>query len=390
MRRWLSLLVFFLGLSALAVGYFWYGLNTVAGPAQDAEDSKPINTGRVVALGTLVPKGGVRAVGATAGDRVKELKVSAGQQVQQDEPLAYLESYPLRLAEKQSAELALKEAIERRQIEEAYGDNLVAEAQLGVEQLKLQQFDLEAQAAAVALSKKNLEVAADDLKRKLKLDNSIISLQELEHQKLLVDQARAKLTSDETMLAKSRAAQSFSVKQADEKLAAAKVNRQRLLAAIDLDGLRSQIALADDRLELAIVRAPISGQVLEIVTHPGETIAQDPVLRMGDTRQMYAIAEVYETKVAWIAVNQRATVTSDALDAPLLGTVDFIATTVAKNQVLSLNPTDNTDLRVVKVHVRLDDSAPAARLVNLQVRVQIDTGQSTAGAAESKTASKEQ
>ncbi|HEY5313937.1 MAG TPA: efflux RND transporter periplasmic adaptor subunit [Pirellulales bacterium] len=376
MRRRLGLLVIILGLLALVGGYIWRDMSTVSGPAQDVEGSKPVNTGRVVALGTFVPKGGVRAVGATAGDRVKELKVAAGQQVKQDEPLAYLESYPLRLAEKQSAELSLKEAIERRKIEADYGDNLVAEAMLGVEQLKLQQFDLEAQEAAVALSKKNLEVAAGDLERMQNLtrkDSSIISPQELNHQKLLADQARAKLTSDETMLAKSRVAQSFAVKQANERLAAAKVNRRRLLSAIDLDTLHSQIALAGDRVELSIVRAPISGQVLEIVTHPGETIAQDPVLRLGDTQQMYAVAEVYETQVSWIALNQRATVTSDALDGPLSGTVDFIATTVAKNQVLSLNPTDNTDLRVVKVHVRLDDSAAAARLVNLQVRVQIDT-----------------
>lgn len=377
MRRLLSLLVVFLVLLALAVvGYRWYEATTVAGPAQDVEGSKPINTGRVVALGTFVPKGGVRAVGATAGDRVKELKVSAGQQVKKDEPLAYLASYPMRLAEKQSAELALVEATKRRDIEEAYGKNLVAGAMLTVEQLKLQQFDLDAQEAAVALSKKNLEVAAGDLERMQNLtrkDSSIISPQELNHQKLLADQAHAKLASDETMLAKSRAAQAFSVKQANEQLAAAKVNSQRLLSAIDLDSLRSQIALANDRLEMAIVRAPIDGQVLEIVTHPGETISQDPVLRMGDTSQMYAIAEVYETQVSWIDNHQRATVTSDALDAPLMGTVDFIATTVAKNQVLSLSPTDNTDLRVVKVHVRLDNSAPAARLVNLQVRVQIDT-----------------
>ena len=338
---------------------------------------------RVVALGTLEPKGGVRDVGATAGDRVKELKVAAGQQVQQGEVLAYLESYPLRLTEKESAELALKEAIERRKIEQAYGDNLVAEAQLGVDQLKLEQFDLEAQQAAVALSKKNLDVAEGDLVRMQNLtknDNSIISPQELNHQKLLVDQARAKFTSDEAMLAKSRSVQEFSIRAGQrearcsegERPAAAGGNRPRLR-------LRSQLALANDRIELSMVRAPITGQVLEIVTHPGETIAQAPVLCMGDTQRMYAIAEVYETQVSLVDMNQKATITSDALDKPLAGTVDFIGTLVAKNQVLSLTPTDNTDLRVVKVHVRLDDSQAAAKLVNLQVRVEINTQAAMAG-----------
>ena len=378
MRRPLSLLLVLCAVVALAVlCYRWYEASSVvASPGGEEASHKPVNTGHVVALGTLEPKGGVREVGATAGDRVKELSVAAGKQVEKDVPLAYLESYAMRLTEKQSAELALKEAIERRKIEEAYGDNLVAEAQLGVDQLKLQQFDLEAQQAAVALSKKNFDVAAGDLVRMQNLtrnDNSIISPQELNHQKLLSDQARAKLSNDEAMLAKSRAVQAFSVRQADEKLEAAKVNRKRLLAAIDLDALQSQVAMANARLDMSMVRAPISGQVLEIVTNPGETIAQEPVLRMGDTKRMYAVAEVYETQVSLIAIGQRATITSDALADPLTGTVDFIGTTVAKNQVLSLIPTDNTDLRVVKVHVRLDDSEAAAKLVNLQVRVEIDT-----------------
>jgi HlyD family secretion protein len=378
MRRPLSLLLVLCVLVALAVvGYRWYESASIAASSSgDADSHKPVNTGHVVALGTLEPKGGVREVGATAGDRVKELSVAAGKQVEKGEPLAYLESYAMRLTEKKSAELALKEATERRTIEAAYGDNLVAEAQLGVDQLKLQQFDLEAQQAAVALSKKNFDGANGDLVRMQNLtrnDSSIISPQELNHQKLLVDQARAKLTSDEAMLAKSRAVQAFSVRQAEEKLDAAKVNRKRLLAAIDLDALESQVAMADARLEMSMVRAPISGQVLEIVTYPGETIAQEPVLRMGDTKRMYAVAEVYETQVSLIAIDQRATITSDALDQSLQGTVDYIGTMVAKNQVMSLIPTDNTDLRVVKVHVRLDDSEAAARLVNLQVRVEIDT-----------------
>jgi HlyD family secretion protein len=375
--RFLVLCAVLAALASAVACYRWYSdsgdPDTAAG---DSASRKPANTGRVVALGTLEPKGGVRDVGATAGDRVRELKVAAGDQVEQGTPLAYLESYPLRLTEKQAAELALKEATERRKIEQAYGDNLVAEAQLGLDQLKIEQFDLDAQQAAAGLSKKNLDVAEGDLERMQNLtkkDSSIISPQELNHQKLLVDQARAKLSSDQAMLDKSRSLQGFSLRQANEKLVAAKVNRQRLLAAIDLDALQSQVDLATDKTELSLVRAPLSGQVLEIVTHPGEIIAQDPVVRMGDTKRMYAIAEVYETQVSLIAKGQMATITSDALDAPLAGRVDFIGTLVAKNQVMSLIPTDNTDLRVVKVHVSLDDSAAAAKLVNLQVRVEIDT-----------------
>jgi HlyD family secretion protein len=91
---------------------------------------------------------------------------------------------------------------------------------------------------------------------------------------------------------------------------------------------------------------------------------------------MYVMAEVYETQVFDVAMGQRATIISQALREPLTGFVDQIGTMIAKNQVLSLDPTSNSDLRVVKVRIKLDKSREAARLVNLQVTVNIDTASS--------------
>ena len=42
---------------------------------------------------------------------------------------------------------------------------------------------------------------------------------------------------------------------------------------------------------------------------------------------------------------------------------------IAKNDILNVDPTANTDARVVEVKIRLDSSALAARLINLQVYV---------------------
>ncbi len=277
----------------------------------------PPPTSQVVALGTLQPKGGVIDVGGTVGERLDSFKVEAGQMVKQGDTLALLESYRVRDIQLQAAELALEEAKRRLATEQAYGDSLVADAKLGVESLDLDRLDVAVQQSKIKLLEANLALAERDAARMHKLDDSIISPQEREHQDLLVEQARAELHSAQALLTKSLAGHDFHVRQSQEKLKSAQVNRDRLLGAIDLKGLAKSVELARAQRELSIVRAPADGRVLELVTRPGESAGQQPILRLGDTDRMYAVAEVYETQVFEVAAGQRATITSPALRQPL-------------------------------------------------------------------------
>lgn len=93
---------------------------------------------------------------------------------------------------------------------------------------------------------------------------------------------------------------------------------------------------------------------------------------MGNTQQMVVIAEVYETDVSRVRVGQRAVITSPALSGRQLhGTVQRIGSMIARNKVFDLDPTADVERRVVEVTIRLDASEPAARLIQLQVRVAI-------------------
>jgi HlyD family secretion protein len=121
--------------------------------------------------------------------------------------------------------------------------------------------------------------------------------------------------------------------------------------------------------------------VLQVLTRPGEVIAQRPVLRLGDTSQMVAVCEVYETQVWAVEPNQPATITSRALASPLNGRVTFVGQMVAKNEMFSLDPTRAADNRVVQVRVDVDEDEQAARLVNLQVDVVVSTAKAN-GVAE--------
>ena len=137
--------------------------------------------------------------------------------------------------------------------------------------------------------------------------------------------------------------------------------------------LRSAMAAADRtraELDLSIVKSPMRAQVLKINTREGEEIGPAGLLELGQTDQMYVVAEVYETDIGKVRIGGRATITGDILDASIEGTVDRISRQVQKNEVLPLDPTEFAAARVVKVHIRLDESEPVAGLIHGRVSVQ--------------------
>ena len=119
------------------------------------------------------------------------------------------------------------------------------------------------------------------------------------------------------------------------------------------------------------VRAPSAGEVLTIVTRPGEAVGPAGLLQLGDTRQIYIDALVYIDDVPNVHVGQKTLTTGSALpDDGLTGQVVSISPTVAGNTLPNPDPTVFSDQPVVLVKVRLDNPAPAANLINGQVKVQ--------------------
>src|SRR5206468_6695772 len=130
----------------------------------------------------------------------------------------------------------------------------------------------------------------------------------------------------------------------------------RIRSTVGLKSAEARLKSAEEQLELTIIRAPIDGEILKVLTYPGERIANDPILKMGDTADMHVIAEVYETDVGFIRVGQRATITSEALGEPVQGTVEEIGKLIYKNDVLNIDPRADKDTRIVEVRVKLDNS----------------------------------
>ena len=165
------------------------------------------------------------------------------------------------------------------------------------------------------------------------------------------------------------------------KLARAQLARNE--AEFPIASLQSQIAVAESRARRLTLYAPVDGRILNIKVKPGEDVGTGPLLTMGDTGRMRAVAEIYETDIAQIRVGQIATVASRALSHPLTGTIARIGNMIFKNDVLNVDPAARADARVIEVWIDLDDGAAAERLTNLTVDIVIDTSEANTPVAHS-------
>ena len=126
-------------------------------------------------------------------------------------------------------------------------------------------------------------------------------------------------------------------------------------------------------MEQAYIRTPMAGQILKIHTRSGEKISDSGIADLGQTDQMVAVAEVYQTDIGKVQLGQQAVITSQSFSGELRGKVSQIGLQVSRQNVFSNQPGENLDRRVVEVKIRLtpEDSKRVASLTNLQVQTAI-------------------
>jgi ABC exporter DevB family membrane fusion protein len=140
------------------------------------------------------------------------------------------------------------------------------------------------------------------------------------------------------------------------------------VAEAELAAARTAVRQAQANVDLTLVKSPLDGQVLEIHARPGE-MANQGIVDLGRTNRMFVVAEVYETDIGRVKLEQKVEVKSPALREPLEGKVSEVGWQVGKKDVLNDDPVIAADARVVKVRVLLNEesSQRAARLTNLKV-----------------------
>lgn len=150
-------------------------------------------------------------------------------------------------------------------------------------------------------------------------------------------------------------------------------NREIKLISLrgDLAQARVQLRKVQSDLVQSELRAPIDATVLRILARPGERPGDAGILELGNTDQMEAVAEVYESDINRVRVGQPATLISEngGLTTTLKARVVRITPQVRQRQVVSTNPTGDADARVVEVRLALDppDLTRVRQLAGLKV-----------------------
>ena len=164
--------------------------------------------------------------------------------------------------------------------------------------------------------------------------------------------------------------------------ATAELERIKEIRFVDVDVLQAEVkqaqaslASAKAKLEETYIKSPQSGQILNILTHPGEAISGEGIVRIGNTQSMYAIAEVHESDITKIKLGQQATISSHSLSQDLRGKVEQIGLEIQRQEVVNSDPAANIDAKVVEVEIKLDESSSrrVTSLTNLLVIVTIET-----------------
>ncbi|AFY71535.1 ABC exporter membrane fusion protein, DevB family [Thalassoporum mexicanum PCC 7367] len=346
--------------------------------AIEAEQAQTVRDS-VAALGRVEPQGEVILVSGPAGERLAILEVDRGDFVTAGQPIAYLETYAETLAQRDLEASRLAEAEKRLLAITINRESQIEEAQANLISADLpKEYEIAAQKAEIRRLEAQLELDQADLRRSQSLQaDGAISQQELDRQETAAAQTAEQLDNARQILTQLESNRSTQVQLAQAQLLVQQTSLPLDQVQVAVESARQALALAEAQLERTIIRAKKDGQILRVITREGEAIASDGgIVEMGNTTQMFVVAEVYETDVGLVEIGQPAKINSrnGAFEQELSGTVSEVGWVIFKNDVLDDDPAANADARVVEVRIKLDpaDSEVVAALTNLQVDVRID------------------
>jgi HlyD family secretion protein len=338
----------------------------------------------VAALGRLEPQGEVICLSAPnsqTGIRVNQLLVKKGDKIRQGQVLAILDSYIPNLA-------ALEKAKRQVEVSQANLQQVEAGAKLGdifAQKAAISRLEAElrgsffTQKATIARLEAELKNSETENKRYQKLyQDGAISASDADTKRLRRDTVQQQLNEANASL--KRTIETLQKQLTESKARLNSIAEIRptdvQVAQANLQSAKASVQQAQAELNLSSIRSPINGQVLKINTWPGEIIGNKGILELGQTQQMYVVAEVYETDIKKVRLGQKAIITSEAFPGKIKGTVADIGLQVGRQNIFNTNPGSNTDNRIVDVKIRIDNLADNQRLsslTNLQVQALIQT-----------------
>ncbi|MFM5892719.1 MAG: HlyD family efflux transporter periplasmic adaptor subunit [Dolichospermum sp.] len=162
-----------------------------------------------------------------------------------------------------------------------------------------------------------------------------------------------------------------------------KLNRLLVVSPLNVQVAQAQVTnaiafmrKAQAELQQSYVKAPSSGEILKIYTKSGEIMGVNGIAEIGQTDQMFVVAEVPEDTISKVRLGQTATISSDngTFNGQLKGKVTEIGRKIGKKDVLNNDPAADIDARVVEVKIALSPefNQQVSGLTNAKVTVEIN------------------
>jgi len=299
---------------------------------------------RIAALGRVEPISEEIHIAAAMTGRLAAVNLEEGDPVSRGEVVAMLENAD-HLARVQAAEANV--AIARAALERLINGALPAER---------------AEAAAAVREAQALLVRAErERERQEGLANKNLgSRQDLDHALTEAEAARARL---------SRAKEHLAVVDAPAR------EDERAKAEAELALAEARLAEAQAIYAKSFVRSPIDGVVLRQIRRVGEQVTElgdTPILAVGDISRLRVRAEVDEADIALLRADQEAYVQADAYgDRRFPGRVARIGNLMGRKRILSGDPDERQDTRVLEVLIDLEEGTrlPAGLRVDTFIRI---------------------
>lgn len=364
-------------------------------PGTAASPLNPSNTAvsasevpvRIVAQGTLQPKGGVLPLMAPPGDRVTRIAVAEGEWVEPGDLLVELESLRAKEVELEVAQTKLTEAKTRVAAETA-----AAQARLDVARTRLRQSESQLQQAIAKWKTAQadggklslMKRAADLAERKLgqlqiaSEDPStprMVSDHRLEEESLKIGETRAGYQNARAESTDAIDSATLAVKAAEQEIIAAEKTIEAAQATGAIGSLEKQIELLRLSLELARLKSPIRCRVMSLDATVGQATTTLPLMHLADTNEMVCVAEINVADLNRVEPGQSATITSPGLTGPLTGTVHQINRMIAPPELPNPFPMAPVDRHTSEVTIAINAESVehAAERIQLQVEVVIQT-----------------
>ena len=341
---------------------------------------------QVVALGKLIPKGEVikLSVANAEDSRVNQILVEEGDRVEKDQVIAILQGFENRQRDLEEAEKEVDLAqarLEQVRAGESKQAGLAAQkANISRLESQLRNETVEKQ-AAIASTEAQLRQAKLTYDRNRTLQQQgAVSQQASDEARERFEMAQAAVNERQAQLSNTKQTLKEEINQEKGNLAQLQEIRPVDLNVVEIEVEKAKIAVKQIKADLedTKVKVPISGQILRINTRVGEQVnTQQGIVELGQTDQMYAIAEVYETDISRVRIGQPATISSEygGFAGKLKGKVEHLGLQVGAKQLStgSEDPTQDENSRIVEVKIRIapEDSKKVAGLTNMKVRVEI-------------------